>query len=145
MFNRIKQDNVKTSINIELDSLRRKTVQKNREYLRHIIKTIIFFGRQGQALRGHNEKFDSLNQGNFKELLDFLCEYVPILNEISLKSAYTSASSQNELIELLSDNVRQQILTEVKNTPFSIIIDETPDVANHEQISFFLVIQLIIS
>ena len=44
-------------------------VQENRLYLKEIILTIIFLGKQCFSLRGHREHEEAENRGNFLELL----------------------------------------------------------------------------
>ena len=46
-------------------------VKKNRKVLSIIIDKIVFCGLQEIALRGTNEKKDSLNPGDFRSLLNF--------------------------------------------------------------------------
>ena len=92
--------------------------------------------KQGLALRGHREKDESLNRGNFIELIELRSNELPILKEKSINYKYASPEDQNEIINLLSLEIKKIIVSEVQNKPFSIIVDETPDIANHEQISF---------
>jgi hypothetical protein len=59
-------------------------VAENLKYLKHIIEIIHFLARQGMAYRGDNEnKTTSNNLGNFLELLDFHCKFIPNLKEKS--------------------------------------------------------------
>ena len=52
---------------------------------------------------------------------------------------YTSAQIQNEVLRILADMVRKQIVEEVKtNGQFALIVDETKDVSKTEQILFVL-------
>lgn len=64
-----------------IDSVRKRQILENRERIRPIIETIIFLARQNIPLRGHRDDGDLLtmassntsviNEGNFRELLDF--------------------------------------------------------------------------
>jgi hypothetical protein len=56
------------SIANELKSQHAQEVKKNREYLQFIIENLLFLGKQGLALRGHEESSNSKNKGNFLEL-----------------------------------------------------------------------------
>lgn len=52
---------------------------------------------------------------------------------------YTSASIQNNLLEILAGYIRGQILAEVRSAEvFSIIFDETQDISRHEQAALVL-------
>lgn len=40
-----------------------------------MIDIILYLARQGLALRGHNEKQESSNRGNFLELCELFCKF----------------------------------------------------------------------
>jgi hypothetical protein len=48
-----------------MDIEHRKKTSENRNYLKEIIRTILFLSKQGLSFRGHRENDDSLNKGNF--------------------------------------------------------------------------------
>lgn len=54
------------------------TINKNREHLTAVLRTLRYLGQQGLAVRGkHNEdlsKEDLINEGKFKELFDVMCK-----------------------------------------------------------------------
>lgn len=135
---RIEKDKNNTSINVELESCRQKQVKKNREYLRKVVETILWLCQQGLALRGHNEDNLSENRGNFLELLELRGKDLPILQEESIKYAYTSPAAQNEIIELIGSNITTEISEQSQNTPFSLIVDETADISTHEQVAIII-------
>ena len=90
--------------------------------------------RQNIALRDHEENLDSLNKGNFLELLELQKENVPILYE-KFSFSYTSVDIQNQIIEFIGSEIKKIIIDEFQNRPFSVIADETPDISNNEQVS----------
>jgi hypothetical protein len=47
-----------------MDIEHKKRTLENRNYLKEIIRTIIFLSKQGLASRGHRENDDSVNKGN---------------------------------------------------------------------------------
>ena len=55
-------------------------VNENRQYLKNIVETLVFIGRQGISLRGHRENKESLNKGNFLELLMFHAKNNPLIS-----------------------------------------------------------------
>jgi hypothetical protein len=67
------------------------TTQKEKcEYksrLTYLFKCLKFLLRQGLACRGHDESEDSLNRGNFLELLNWLAENFEEVAKVVLKSA----------------------------------------------------------
>ena len=57
-----------------------------------------------------------------------------------MNATYTSSVIQNQIIDVLSDQVRQKIIRKVHQVKlFSVIADEITDISNKEQLS--LVIQ----
>ena len=127
--------------------MQRTAIAQNRLKLRSIVETIIFCGRQGISLRGHQDDHTCVdadplaNHGNFLALLQFriqagdkvLSEY---LQTAASNAVYTSKTIQNEIIAICGDLIRQQILDNIKEALFfSIIADEATDVANKEQLS----------
>ena len=66
-------------------------VQRNREKLYSIVKTILFCGRQNTAIRGHRESESSVNPGNFRALY-FRIESGDSLLEDHLSSAPKNAT-----------------------------------------------------
>jgi hypothetical protein len=45
-------------------------VRQNREMLKNLTQAAIYLSRQELAFRGHDESIDSLNRGNYRELLE---------------------------------------------------------------------------
>ena len=87
------------SITGQLNKAYQDTVNKNRDALSSIVRTIILCGRQNLALRGHQE-----DHGNFISLLKYRAETDQAL-AIRLANApnnatYISPLIQNELINL---------------------------------------------
>ena len=129
-----------------LDQSRLENVNKARKALLPIVKTVLFCGRQGLALRGHDESGDIVthnnhNDGNFRALLRFridagdaeLCSH---LNAAARNAQYTSPSIQNELIICAGRLITDQIAARVNAAKsFAILADETTDSSCKEQLS----------
>ncbi|CAF4669280.1 unnamed protein product [Rotaria sp. Silwood2] len=123
---------------------------ENRKRLVPIIKTIILCGQNNIPLRGHrddgNLNVDSIvsGEGNFRSLLRYRIDagdsmLANHLSTASKTATYISKTTQNELIEICGDLIREQILAEVKHaTFFTVIGDETTDVNTIEQFTFCL-------
>ena len=105
-------------------------------------------GKQGLALRGHRDDKISWmeddeahsNEGNFVELVRFRPETDPVLAQHLAKSPrnarYTSKTIQNELVEVIGECIRNDILADVKRAKFySVIADKVTDTANKEELS----------
>lgn len=103
---------------------------KNRRYMSSLFRITIFLSRQGLAFRGNQEDNDSLNKGNFIELVEFVSFENSIVNEflINQKNKMLSSKIQNELIEIVSFSLLEKIKKEISMTEFvSIIADEGSD------------------
>ena len=66
--------------------------------------------------------------------------YDPVLENLlkKLKGSvkYLSASIQNELIEILANRLKQQLVDEIAESPFvSVIMDTTMDISKTDQLS----------
>ncbi|XP_071821470.1 52 kDa repressor of the inhibitor of the protein kinase-like [Apostichopus japonicus] len=136
-------------IDHSLTERRKELVQKNRQFLKSIIKTVEICGRQGWALRGHRDEQTSsaLNKGNFKALLDFrvdagdnaLAEH---LQTAPLNAVYTSAICQNDLLLCIKEYIQGIIISEVKAQPlgpfYTVEADEVTDIANWEQLAIVI-------
>jgi hypothetical protein len=110
-------------------------VAENRNYLTHIIEIIHFLARQGLANRGHNEnKTSSNNLGNFLELLEFHCKFIPNLKENNASKVvkYTSPAIQNDIIHLIS---KQIVKLNLLRKYYAIICDKTIDLLRKEMIA----------
>src|SRR5436190_21115412 len=77
----------KQRINLLLDETQRlkftkhkEEVRKNREILKILIDAICFLAKQELPFRGHNEQKDSLNKGDYLEILELLRSYDPVLD-----------------------------------------------------------------
>ena len=132
-----------TSITQMVSKAHQKTVEENRHYVKTMADILLFTAMQDTAQRGHDESKTSLNQGNFVELLKLIGKHDPVIArkavELPQNAKYTSPQIQNEVLQILADMVRKEILEEVKEAgEFSLMADETKDVAKTEQISFVL-------
>ena len=139
MFGRQRID---TSLNQQIReelSRHNENVRANREILRKLIKATCFLARPELPFRGHSESSESINRGNYVELLEYTREYEALLNS-HLQSAIvfkgTSPTVQNELISACNDVLLDAITDEMKNARFAaIILDETSDIASKSQLS----------
>ncbi|XP_060874016.1 zinc finger MYM-type protein 1-like [Metopolophium dirhodum] len=135
------------SIDKQIDIGKAREVMKNRKNIVPIIEAIILCGRQNLALRGHRDSGKMLtcsdseinNEGNFREIHRYRAQ-----GDNDLKSylegpgtiKYTSATSQNAIIEACNKVLLDKIVSRVNASKcFSILADETADVSGVEQVS----------
>ncbi|CAF3377696.1 unnamed protein product, partial [Rotaria sp. Silwood2] len=132
--------------------LNKQKIEKieNRKRLIPIIKTIILCGQNNISLRGHRDDGDLSmesivhGEGNFRSLLRFRIDagdstLASHLSAASKAATYISKTTQNELIEICGNFIREHIINEIKHAKFFTVIgDETTDVSNIEQFTFCL-------
>jgi len=105
--------------------------------------------RNNAEERAHVDKISDTNCGNFLELLHLRCRDIPWLSfklEQSLKkhTLWLSSYILNEIIDIAAGLVRQTLCENITNAEISsLIVDETTDVSNDEQLSicFWYVMQ----
>ena len=111
------------------------------------ITTIIkYLSKNNLAFCGTNEKIYQKANGNFSSLIELLAEFDPVMQEHvkrikndDLHNHCLSKTIQNELIELLTSQIKNIILKKVKDAKyFSIILDCTPEVSHQEQMTLIL-------
>ena len=96
----------------------------------------MYLAAQGIAFRGHDESALSSNRGNFIELLDVIGNYSADLKTFldREKITYTSHEPQNDLIECIYEEVKQEVARRVGESRFlAVMMDDTSDCSNVEQ------------
>lgn len=118
-----------------------ENVRLNRLIMERVINTVFFLGKQELAFRGHDETTDSVNRGNFKELLHLLISTSPseIQNQYEkIKNIFKgdSKSIQNEVIDCISDYLNEAVKNEMIDAIFfSLQVDDTTDLTQTSQCS----------
>ncbi|KAJ0808162.1 putative transcription factor and/or regulators TTF-type(Zn) family [Helianthus annuus] len=136
--------------NKTIDKVAYEQFKKERDYWKEVIFRIIalvkFLAKHGLAFRGSNEKLYQPGNGNFLGLIEMLEEFDPIMKEHvrrimsdELHVHYLGHNIQNELIQLLAQQVKTEIIKKIKQAKYySIILDCTPDVSHQEQMSIIV-------
>ncbi|XP_030963919.1 uncharacterized protein LOC115985089 [Quercus lobata] len=104
-----------------------------------VVKVLAF---QGLAFRGRDESSDSINCGNFLEILDLVVsynEYVAEAIEKAPKNAsYKSPKIQKEILHVFSNKVKKVIREEIDDAKFCLIVDEACDESMKEQMAIVI-------
>uniref|UniRef100_A0A2N9IDZ8 DUF4371 domain-containing protein n=1 Tax=Fagus sylvatica TaxID=28930 RepID=A0A2N9IDZ8_FAGSY len=120
-----------------------KEIQDNRLRLKASIDSVQWLALQGCAFRGHDESLDSINRGNFVELVKLVSTYDHRVARVVLENAprnakYTSPTIQKEILHIIASKVRDAIREEIGDAKFCIIIDEARDESKKEQMAIIL-------
>ncbi|KAL0550039.1 hypothetical protein IC582_014535 [Cucumis melo] len=99
-----------------------------------------FLLQQGLPFCGHDETEDSKNQGNFLELLQWLCNHNKDIEVVSLKNApenlkLTAPDIQKDIVNCIAVEIVNSIIQDIGDKLFSILIDESKDISSKEQMS----------
>lgn len=118
-----------------------------RKVSHRVVTVIVSLTSRGLPLRGDNEKFGSVNNGDFLMSLEMLAKFDPFIaqhierfgNKGSGSTSYLSKTVYEEFVQLMGKKVLQQIVTEIKKSKYySIIVDSTPDISHADQLAFII-------
>lgn len=118
-----------------------------REVLKRVVATVKSLASRGLPFRGHDEKFDSLHNGNYLMSLELIAEFDPFLSKHIAQygskgkgcTNYLSSTICDEFIELMANKILTQIKDEIKLSKYySIIVDSTPDISHIDQLTFVI-------
>jgi len=130
-------------IDQQINNLLRQRINRNREILQSLFKTIIFCGKNNIALRGRRDD-DPQNaslSGNFQALLEFRIDSGDQTLQHHLETAprnatYISKTIQNEMITTVGAIILNNLSQEIKDSKyFSVMSDEAADISNKENLS----------
>ena len=116
---------------------------KYRRRLKASVKCLRWLILQGMPCRGHDEKQDSLNRGNFIELLKFHVEGRADVEDVVLHNApkncqMIAPSIQKDIINACAKETTKAIIAEICDECFAILVDESADISDKEKLSDFL-------
>lgn len=140
-YTSMKRKNISVSTLINETHL--KLVKENHKYIQYIEKALLFTAVQGIAQRGDDESENSVNRGNFLELVQLLeyfnDDFKQKRQSLPNNSKYTSPSMKNEILTVFGKMVRDKISNELQKCEyFAIMVDETKDISKTEQLSVVL-------
>ncbi|XBH56299.1 hypothetical protein VPH35_078169 [Triticum aestivum] len=121
----------------------KEKVERNCLRLKVSIAVVKWLARQACAFRGHDERPQSKIKGIFLEMVELLAEFNPevakvVMGNAPYNSKYTSPDIQKEILSIFACKIRKHIREEIGDSKFSILVDETCDVAKREQMALIL-------
>ena len=124
-----------------MDETSQKQVMRNKAAIKSKAQTVYFLAKQGLPLTGHRGDSkhleESMNCGNFQELLQFKCEAGEKNLSAHFESCHRSATYrskiiQNELTQIVSDQILDHIIAKVKKAKFYVVAaDEATEAFKH--------------
>ncbi|XP_022851366.1 zinc finger MYM-type protein 1-like [Olea europaea var. sylvestris] len=104
------------------------------------IDCVRFLLQQRMTFRGYDESEDSNNQGNFLELLHWLCDHNPEIKAVTLTNApenlkLTSPRVQKNIVSAIASECLHVIIENVHDSFFLILVDESRDISVKGQMS----------
>ncbi|XP_020262164.1 zinc finger MYM-type protein 1-like [Asparagus officinalis] len=150
--------NMATWIELQLRLEKDRTIDKSfqdhiikekehwRKLLRMLISIVKYLAKYNLAFRGKNQRIDKENNGNFMGLVQMVAEHDKVVEEHlrriqnkQIRYHYLSNVIQNELILMISSEIRGAIISRVREAKyFSVILDCTPDISHQEQMTLIL-------
>ncbi|XP_052621070.1 uncharacterized protein LOC111901968 [Lactuca sativa] len=138
------------NLNETIDKVQHEQFKKERDYWKQVLLRIIaavkFLAKHNLAFRGSNEKLYKKGNGNFLGVIEMLEEFDPVIKEHvrritseGLHVHYLGHLIQNELISLIAEEIKKELIKKIKEAKYySIILDCTPDSSHQEQMTIIV-------
>ncbi|XP_042374444.1 zinc finger MYM-type protein 1-like [Zingiber officinale] len=99
--------------------------------------------KQGLSFRGHDESSNSLNRGNFLELLQWYSQRNEEVSKVVNQNApgnnqMISPAIQKDLTHACASEITLSIIEDIGNNVFSLMVDESRDISVKEQMRVVL-------
>jgi hypothetical protein len=111
----------------------KREIERNQLRVKVSIATVKWLTSQACAFRGHHETAESKNRGNFLELRKLLADFNPeiaeVIRDAKYNEQYIAPKIQLEILSIYAFKIRKHIREEIGHSKFSILVDETCDVA----------------
>lgn len=119
-----------------LSTALQKEMMDNRTALKKVFSTLKLLGRQGLAIRGHDDDENSNFMVMLKARAEDVVELESWLNRTGHK--WLHHDIQNEILQAMATKILSENIQAIKDANFySILIDETADITRTEQISIY--------
>ncbi|KAE9528853.1 hypothetical protein AGLY_012428 [Aphis glycines] len=114
-----------------------------RTVLKRIITCILYLASQNDSFRGKHCTIYSDQNGKFLKLIEMLAsidnpmaEHLRKIKNKEIHQHYLGPRIQTELINLIGNKIRMEIISRIKHAKYyTIMLDTTPDISNKEQLS----------
>ncbi|GAV58545.1 DUF4371 domain-containing protein [Cephalotus follicularis] len=116
-------------------------VANNRLRLKASVDAVRWLTFQNCPLRGNDESIDSINRGNFIEMVKLLASYNEDVKNVVLENAPQNAQYialsiiQKEILHVIARKVLCVIREEISDAKFCILVDESRDESKREQMA----------
>ena len=95
------------------------------------------------AFRGHDESESSNNAGNFLEFMKYLGDHNKEIDKVILDNApqnckLVAPGIQKDVVNACAEETIKEVITELGDELFSVLIDEMPQVKSKWQLLFGL-------
>jgi hypothetical protein len=123
-----------------VDKQTEEDIKRNMWRLKVTIDVLRWLAFQACPFRCHDESLDSINQGNFLEMVKLIAFYDAEIGEVVLgntphNAKYTSPSIQKEILNIIASNVQREIRKEIGDAKFCLLVDESRDESKREQMA----------
>jgi hypothetical protein len=123
-----------------VDKQTEEDIKRNMWRLKVTIDVLRWLAFQACPFRCHDESLDSINQGNFLEMVKLIAFYDAEIGEVVLgntphNAKYTSPSIQKEILNIIASNVQREIRKEIGDAKFFLLVDESRDESKREQMA----------
>ncbi|KAL6538192.1 hypothetical protein OROGR_012180 [Orobanche gracilis] len=137
------RDGKKKSILVSFDNATDVMRGEYEVRLKASISCLCYLLGQGMAFRGHRESEESLNRGNFLELLKWLKTHNKVVSNVTLENApgncqLTSPKIQKDIVNCCAKETTKRIVEELGDDYFAILADESSNVSQKEQLALCL-------
>ncbi|XP_053158078.1 zinc finger MYM-type protein 1-like isoform X1 [Hemicordylus capensis] len=132
---------LKKTVSADAEAAIRKEANFWRQVLDRIINVTLTLAMSNLEFRSHREDVSSGgNHGNFLSIITLLAKYDPVLQQLlnipEREVNYLSPNVQNELINILSQSIKEGIVKDANKAAFfSVIIETTQDARKTDQLS----------
>ena len=121
-----------------MDAGKAERIAENKKILTFIVKTVLFCASSNIPLRRH-----SADKRNFMKLLQFRMDagdeaLKKHIAQMAGNAKYTSATIQNEILEIASTMVVEEFVAEANESFIFVVADESCDISGKEQLSIVL-------
>ncbi|XP_076901083.1 uncharacterized protein LOC143555404 [Bidens hawaiensis] len=118
-------------------------IVKNSLRLTATVDVVRWLTFQACALKGYDESSKYKNRGNLIEFLKLLASYNDEVAKVILENApyhskYNSSDIQKEILSIIVNKVRKHICSEVGDSFFCVMVDESRDESKKEQMAIVL-------